>query len=652
MRDPYLARVEKIHDHFVHGITLDGTAGIARPVLDSWQRCRTARVDPNDGVGKRLVEDEIAARREQNRRLIEVAGPQMRAMYGTVRGSGFVVNLIDTDGYILEMVGDPPIVDNAQVLSFQVGADWSERAVGTNAISLALDNGVSIQVAGAEHFCYSHHTWTCSAAPILGSDGVLLGVLNMSAPAHYRHPHTLGMIISGATAIQGQMALLHQSEEIARARDRLSTILESISEGLMCVNQHGRITRINSWLAHQLGMYKQQLLGQSVDLLGIDRQTVRDMVTHHSVRYRELTLTGKKGSITFYVSGEYLDESEIIDPEIVLAFHGTKNTKRLVHQVMGNRAHYTFGELLTRDEELKQAMALARTVAHVDSTVVLQGESGTGKEIFAHAIHNGGPRKSEPFVAINCAAIPRELMESELFGYEAGAFSGAHKNGNLGKFELADGGTLFLDEIGDMAIDLQVKLLRVIQEKVLYRVGGKTAIPVDVRIIAASNRDLSNAVAEGSFRDDLYYRLNVFMIQIPPLRRRVGDVRLLAEHFLRTFADRYGRKAREINEPAMALLENYGWPGNVRELQNVMERLAMTVVEPIVTPGDLPAFFCREHGFVDVARHTESIRDMEREAIESALQNTGGNVTQAARTLGIGRNTLYRKMKTFGIAAR
>lgn len=657
--DSYLDLVERAHDRFVHYASVD-LSGIPSPVLDSWHRCRRSEVDPRGGIGDPIPEDSVAARREQHRQLIEVAGPQMRAMYSTVRGSGFVVNLIDTDGYILEMVGDPEIIDNAQALNFEVGANWAEREVGTNAISLALDNRRPVQVAGAEHYCFSHHTWTCSAAPVFDAQGTMRAVLNMSAPAHFRHPHTLGMIISGTTAIGAQLKLLSQAEHIARARDRLSAIVESISEGMMCVDRQGRITRINSWLAHQLGVGRDSLVGTSIASLGVDEATLEELLSKESLRNRELSLSSGPGGGIFYVSGQHLEESGAIEPEVVLTFHGTQKTKRLVHQVMGNRAHYTFSDLITQDPVLLEAVELSKTVAHVDSSVVLQGESGTGKEILAHAIHNEGSRRTEAFVAINCAAIPRELMESELFGYDPGAFSGAHKNGNPGKFELADGGTLFLDEIGEMPVDMQNKLLRVIQEKVLHRIGGKQAIPVDVRIIAATNRNLTKLVESGEFRHDLYYRLNVFNIAVPALRERTDDIPLLAEHFRESFNRRHGRGLRGFDEPAMARLQCHPWPGNVRELQNVVERVVMTASGPYAVPADLPGYLqadgtprapsgsCADPE--DIRPH--SMNEVEREAILQALAAHDGNVTHAARELGIGRNTLYRKLRRHRISVR
>lgn len=648
--DDYLEDVKRKHDSYVNYLPIE-TGRIQPVVLDSWARCRGSAVDPKAGTGSPLPHDEIARRREFNRSLVQVASSQMHAMYSTVRGSGFVVNLIDRDGYILDMVGDPEIVYNARALNFEVGSNWSELAVGTNAISLALDNCSPVQVAGAEHYCYSHHTWTCSAAPICGPDGVLIGVLNMSAPARFRHPHTLGMIISGASSIQAQLQLLYQSEQVARSRDKLSAILESVSEGLLCVDNQGRVTRINSRLAHQLGVVPEQMYGADITSLGIPRAVLRELTTGCSLRYRELQLPTPRGSTTFYISAEPVHEPMQLEQEFILVFHGTKKTRRLVHQVMGNRAHYTFSRLITHDPRLQEAVSLGRTVAYIDSSVVLQGESGTGKEIFAQAIHNEGPRRSEPFVAINCAAIPRELMESELFGYEAGAFSGANKNGSIGKFELADGGTLFLDELAEMAMDLQVKLLRVLQEKVLYRVGGKQAIPVDVRIIAASNKNLAKCVGEGSFREDLYYRLNVFNIALPALRERREDIRLLAKHFLTQFSEQHARPVSGFTEDAMEHMLAHRWPGNVRELQNVVERAIMTARGSAVELSDLPDYLHAAESDGGCLDRPNSIRDAERSAIEHALDDNDGNVTRAARQLRIGRNTLYRKLRKYGITS-
>lgn len=290
-------------------------------------------------------------------------------------------------------------------------------------------------------------------------------------------------------------------------------------------------------------------------------------------------------------------------------------------------------------------------------TVLIQGESGTGKELIAKAIHYNSPRKNGPFVPVNCAAIPETLIESELFGHERGAFTSATAR-RIGKFEQANGGTIFLDEIGEMHPPLQVKLLRVLQEREIQRVGGTTNIPVDVRVITSTNKDLTSAMKEGKFREDLYYRISAFPILVPPLRERREDIPLLAEHFLNQANVRNRKSVTVISSEAMELLINYDWPGNVRQLENAIERAVLLETTEVLQPNNLPPELWSVSKRYSVAfpwdsyftgNKTFSLEEVEKRAIIHALKATGNNVLQAARALGVNRATVYRKMKKYNL---
>ena len=288
----------------------------------------------------------------------------------------------------------------------------------------------------------------------------------------------------------------------------------------------------------------------------------------------------------------------------------------------------------------------AKTIARGNTTVLILGESGTGKELFAQSIHNASPRASRPFVAVNCGALPRNLVESELFGYEDGAFTGASRTGKPGKFELADGGTIFLDELGEMPMDAQVSLLRLLQNGEVTRIGGKSSRTVSVRVIAATNKNLEEAVRQHTFREDLYYRLNVFTLVLPPLRSRMSDIELLAEHFLLKFAGSLGKDVRGFTPGALALLRRYQWPGNIRELENVMERLANIVRHPLVSEEDLPPQMVTVR---QPASPQGLLHSKEAETILETLRQTGGNIRAAAALLGVSRGGLYVKLRRLGI---
>jgi len=324
-------------------------------------------------------------------------------------------------------------------------------------------------------------------------------------------------------------------------------------------------------------------------------------------------------------------------------------TKRLKHMVQqAYRAKYTFGDLIGDSERALKIVQLAKKIALGDTDILITGESGTGKELYAQAIHNASRRATMPFVALNCATLTPNLVESELFGYEEGAFTGARKGGKTGLFEIADAGTILLDEIGELSLKVQAKLLRVLQERTVRKVGESTEIPVNVRIIASTNRDLRIMVNQGRFREDLFYRLNVLSVQLPPLRGRILDVVPLAKHFLTQYARRTG-KIHEFSPAVYECLIAYQWPGNIRELKNTVEFAANMCEEVVITPIHLPTPLYAE-AFGPIKSLTELVGDAEKMIIQSVLKSTGTTVEgkrRAAAQLQISLATLYNKIKLF-----
>src|SRR6188508_2291044 len=352
-------------------------------------------------------------------------------------------------------------------------------------------------------------------------------------------------------------------------------------------------------------------------------------------------------------------------------FHLQRENKKLEAQLaeytgyLNQQLHgeFDFGNIIGESAALREVLSKVEQVAPTNSTVLLRGETGTGKELVAHAIHINSPREAKPFVRVNCAALAPGVLESELFGHEKGSFTGAMAR-RLGRFEMADGGTLFLDEVGDLPSDVQVKLLRVLQEREFERVGGSETIKVDVRVVSATHRDLEKLIADGTFREDLYYRLNVFPIVLPPLRERTSDIAVLAEHFVQKYAPGAGKPVRGLDAGAVAALTGYGWPGNVRELENVIERALILARGTELTAGDLE--FTRRPNVpapaapaapaaasarpVDGGRPlSERLHEQERTAIVAAIDTAQGNIAHAARALGINRSTLYYRMRKHGL---
>lgn len=330
---------------------------------------------------------------------------------------------------------------------------------------------------------------------------------------------------------------------------------------------------------------------------------------------------------------------------------GESKHRKSLNRLLNGQAIYTFDKIIGIDKDFIKIIESAKKISNSRSTILITGESGTGKEIFAQAIHNYSNRRDMHFVAVNCGAIPANLIESELFGYEEGAFTGAKKGGNAGKFEVADGGSIFLDEIGEMPLEMQVRLLRVIEEGVLNRIGSSKQIPINFRIIAATNKDLRKEVDRGNFRKDLFYRLNVLPINIPPLRNRKDDIPLLVDYYMDKISRKLNKNKGKISKSLMEKFLQYDWPGNIRELQNIIER--------IINTENMPEEILHQHELSIItkknpAKDSMRLEDMKLETVEKnhilkVLKSYGGNISLAANAMGIGRNTLYRKMKKYNI---
>jgi DNA-binding NtrC family response regulator len=345
-----------------------------------------------------------------------------------------------------------------------------------------------------------------------------------------------------------------------------------------------------------------------------------------------------------------------LEPAVKNAIKGYDLTKELESLRENIKKEYSFSNIVSADSRMQDVFKLVTKVLNNDITVLIYGESGTGKELIARAIHYNGNRKDNPFIVVNCASIPRELLESELFGHEKGSFTGAHQR-KLGKFEVANGGTIFLDEVGELEMLLQAKLLRVIQEKAFDRVGGTELIKTDVRIISATNRDLKEAVDKKEFREDLFYRLNSFPIYIPPLRHRKGDVIVLAQHFLESLNKKLNKEIKGFSKKALKLIYDYPWPGNIREMENTIERCMIIAERDIIDVDDLPTHI-KTSDSVIASDFTGNIftddtiipfEKLKEESIRHALKVTKGNIVEAAKKLHLGRATIYRLMERYNI---
>ncbi len=664
---PYLPETTLAWQDFVANGKL-GMHAVNPVIAESWQRCFQAGVDAYDGTCyHHLSSAELDNLLGKRKELIEIARPFMLKLYEFVKGSGFIVMMTDERGYIMETLGDEGTLEQAQGLYFIKGADWSEASVGTNAIGTAAVLKKPIQTSGAEHYCLKHQAWTCSASPIFNLDGQLIGVLDMSGPLDGTHIHTLGMVVAAVEAITEQIRIRKKNRELVTANSKMTEIFQTMSDGVMIIDEQAVLTQVNPMAEKILGKPALELVGKSIhEILGRDLPALaKTLKWHESFNDAEILIDSADGRIHCMSSGMPLLDDEDILSGVVILVRPMAKVQKLVNRFSGAQATFHFKDVIGHSDQITEVIHMASLAASGSSNILLEGESGTGKEVLAQSIHNRSARRKGPFVAVNCGAIPRELIASELFGYADGAFTGAKRGGRPGKFELAAGGTLFLDEIADMPLEQQVALLRVLQDRKITRIGDDKVIPVDFRVICATNKNLLEEVEKGTFRQDLYYRLNVVAITLPPLRSHPEDIPDLFEHFVELIGREWGSKILEIDERIMEYLQQYKWPGNVRELQNVVERLISMAEGGRIHLEGLPPSIFKPHGTemrqdqqsippaINVCSEREKrkqlIAEHECQEILDLLAKHGGNISEVAREMEVSRNTVYRKMRQYAI---
>jgi sigma-54 dependent transcriptional regulator, acetoin dehydrogenase operon transcriptional activator AcoR len=441
-------------------------------------------------------------------------------------------------------------------------------------------------------------------------------------------------------------------QDVFLKNDHMKQITETVSAGSLSVDKFGTILLLNEVGAEMLGLSTEEVLGKSIsEVLDNQAFSLDILKTGKPILNQEIKIKINRGQYYFLFSSVPLYDN--LNEPIGVLFH-FKDIRKEVEMIVNTKSFFHFDDIIYQCEEMEDLIQLAKKAALQDSSILIEGESGTGKELIAQSIHNYSNRSNKPFIVIDCSAIPRNLVESELFGYEEGSFTGSHKGGRMGKFERANGGTVFLDEIGEMPIEIQSKLLRVIQSRSITRIGGHEPIPINIRIIAATNRNLAHEVAEGSFRHDLFYRLNVINLFVPALRDRKGDLSLLIHKLMEKTANREKREVPTISNRVMKVLENYPWPGNIRELENTMER-AVILAKGEIDYQQLPKRLLETSNSnvssesVEIAEFVNQTAQkpkkiLEQHLIINALKASNGNKSKAAKQLGIARSTLYEKM--------
>jgi transcriptional regulator of acetoin/glycerol metabolism len=623
---------------------------VRRVVDDSWRRCLNGRVNPGaDGAPPPLEESRLFEFRATNARLVDASLPLIEQTREFLSQSGTVMLLTDPGGMILELAGDNRIFEPAGEVRLIPGCDWTELTCGTNAIGTALALQHPVQIHGAEHFCAGIQGWTCSATVIRDPvDGTVLGVVDISGLTEKYSLQSLALIVSIAGRVESRLE--------KRALERRLCLLERCmtypgrTDGMAVVDERGRLVRANAQASAafaRLGLSGE--LDKSFPIPDI-AAIAQGILSPHApdwLRRVQIEIIKEGGDTLGYL---------LVMPA---ASRRPTSLPDTLPDAQYQRAT-AFSRIVGNSPALLAALQKAQQLAQARVPVLLLGETGVGKELFAQGIHQASTTADGPFIALNCGGLSRDLLASELFGYVEGAFTGARRSGMIGKIEAANHGTLFLDEIGEMPLDIQPHLLRVLEEGELYRLGENHPRKVSFRLIAATHHDLRTEVAEGRFRIDLYYRLAVTLITIPSLRERKDDLPDLIDHWLRTLCERYGLVGIAFDDESYDRLLNYPWPGNVRELRNAIESALLTARGGTITVNDLPP----EIGAPTAAgspdavpvscdppspsiQRVRSLEMVEAESIRFAIQQCQGNLAQAAAQLGIAKSTLYEKIKKY-----
>ncbi|BCD86496.1 sigma-54-dependent Fis family transcriptional regulator [Pseudomonas solani] len=631
-----------MHDHLSRHArqvltVAQGKAQSSGPAADpsiarSWLRClEDYHLDPALPMAPTVLEHaRMLECREGMQQVLEIASGEMSSLYHQLSGAGHAVLLTDARGVILNCVTAGAERQAFERAGLWLGADWSEAREGTNGIGTCVIERQALTIHQDEHFRSRHTGLTCSASPVFDPQGDLLAVLDVSSARHdvsrQSQFHTMALVNLSAKMIESCYFLRRFEGEWLLRFHLQAEYVGLFSEGLMAFDGEGRIRAVNQSAINLLDSARERLLGQSVEAFFDCR--LDDLLGRAQPQPNaSWPLRARNGRALYAV---------------------LRGQPRAVARALPVAPKSAVPGLCLGDPALAADFRRALKVYERDVPVLVNGETGSGKEAFAKAVHLASSRAERPFVALNCAAIPESLIESELFGYRGGSFTGARKEGMRGKLQQADGGTLFLDEIGDMPLALQTRLLRVLEERQVVPIGGE-AQAVDVRIISATHRELGERVSNGSFREDLYYRLNGLVIDLPPLRERSDRPELL-DHLLHEEAR--GQAIRLEQDARQALLD-YAWPGNVRQLRNVLRTLAALCEDGRIRYADLPADLRRAPAptpINDCVVHP--LEDAERSALLAALESQRWHMTRTAEQLGISRNTLYRKLRKHSIETR
>ncbi|GAB6155082.1 acetoin dehydrogenase operon transcriptional activator AcoR [Desulfosporosinus burensis] len=599
------------------------TPDIPPLIRTSWQRSKESNVNPFLKRGQLSVSPQDLSNYQKSNpaysNLSEDIKTQIRSYLEQLSAN---ISLTNSDGLILYMDGDKKGVEYSTKNGYVPGAIWTESSVGTTCTGICLKLKKPVATQSYQHYCSLFHLFDGASHPVFSPTKELAGVVTITCETG-QVPAIVTIAWLIASLLERVMKEADLSNQLSWQKSFSEYLFSEIPRAGLLVDADDRIISANSMAKASLGTTPVKIS----ELENHWHQKIKLNRDNQSLRYPVMK------------DEEIIIASNALGEKKVIWFEKRPVTEKPFKTAIG----YDFADLIGESKSFLDAKVIAEKVAASDVNVLLEGETGTGKEMFSQAIHYASTRNSEPLIAINCGAIPRELVVSELFGYEEGTFTGAKKHGNAGKFELANGGTIFLDEIGELPPDVQVILLRVLQNREIVRLGGHKVIPIDVRVIAATNQDLLAEVRQGRFRMDLYYRLNVVKITLPPLRQRPEDILSFWKRFLTDSCYRFKKEVPETTMAVQKILCEYSWPGNIRELQNTAERTAV-LVNGSILPEHLPFEMAQK---LKAPEAGTSLKVLERESIVNTLAIENGNKTQAAQVLGLSRPTLYRKLKEY-----
>lgn len=642
----------KLWEQFVSGVAID-SAALPDFVYRSWLTCRDNGIDPRQTMECSILpSDDVEAALKENAELLEIAKPILDMLLFSTNDAKFIVMLTSKEGTILSVIGDLESLSPQENHFNRLGVFCEKRFFSARATTLSLQEKKPISLCGSEHYLEVFHKSLCYAAPIFDHKGDVIACVSLATSMNYYNNNTLSMVSIASENITAQLQRRHLYETKNYLTSMVYSICGTLPHGIIALSNDGHITYVNHAGEDVLGASSTELVGQEIADY-IDPSSLNE-IFHllESSRKNVISISLKNKSESKWICRvQTMSDAGGKKVGMALYLSSEKQIVQGITQVGGNRAHYSLEDIQGGSPEIKQCIQLAKKIAGKATRVLINGESGTGKELFAQGIHNAGPRSAQPFVAISCASIPRDLIEAELFGYVAGSFTGANKNGAVGKFELANNGTLFLDEIGSLPMDAQGKILRALQQNEITRIGGKIPIPVNVNVISANNVNLHELVKLRTFREDLLYRLNSIEIHIPPLRDRKGDTEYLIKHFIKNISRNQSRRVKITSAWMDGMLQHY-WRGNVRELEHACETALILCDDDALTRRHLPHSVLsglneefRTYGGAEL----ESMDENFRKWLVSAIEESGGNISTISKKNNISRSTLYRKARQFDI---